>query len=134
MTDFYIPELDVMVTSKQTIHEHKAPTDDSIRLLNEFQTKAKESIIAKCDIKDNTINGVTVAFSSAHHSASLKGEVWIKFSINGEEFNLKEDYNVFEPVENEKLEMYLKDRLKAKVAEQILKLLTIETLKKLKAI
>jgi hypothetical protein len=71
-----------------TIKEVKAPTDESIRLLNEFQEKALDNLISKVEVNNNLIEGTVMAFDMAHTSASIQHEVKIicKFKINGQEF------------------------------------------------
>lgn len=72
----------------ETIKEIKAPTDESIRLLNEFQEKALDNIITKVEVKDNFVTGVVMAFDVARSASSIQHEIMIicKFKINGQEF------------------------------------------------
>lgn len=71
-----------------TIKEIKAPTDESIRLLNEFQERALDNLIAKVEVKDNLVSGTVVAFDMARTTASIQHEIMIicKFKLNGQEF------------------------------------------------
>lgn len=71
-----------------TIKDVKAPTDESIRLLNEFQEKALDNLISKVEVKNNLVEGTVFAFEMARTSASLQHEVIIicKFKINGHEY------------------------------------------------
>jgi len=41
------------------IHEHKVPTDDSIRFLNEMQRKAELDIVKSFRIEENNLKGVS---------------------------------------------------------------------------
>lgn len=70
------------------ITEKKAPTDESIRILNEFQEKALDNLIAKVEVKNNLIDGAVMAFDMARTSTAIQSEVTIicKFKINGQEF------------------------------------------------
>jgi len=45
-----------------TVTEHKAPTDESIRLYEEIKTKAYKSIVDTIDLKDNNIECSAVLF------------------------------------------------------------------------
>lgn len=69
-----------------TINEHRAPTDESIKIFNEIKAKAYESIIDTIVINDNLVN--------------IAGQVWrdncefstwcgYKFLINGKEYKGK---------------------------------------------
>ena len=69
------------------VTEHKAPTDESIRLLNEFEEKARENIIKKIKVNDNSLNIVSVAYYEDQITRELR--VHIKFSINGKEYLIK---------------------------------------------
>lgn len=70
------------------VEEKKAPTDESIRLLNEFQEKALDNLIAKVEVKDNLVTGTVMAFEMARTTAAIQYEIMIicKFKINGNEF------------------------------------------------
>lgn len=45
-----------LVPYVKTVIEHKAPTDDSIRLYEEIKTKAYQSILDKIIVNNNTLN------------------------------------------------------------------------------
>lgn len=70
------------------VEEKKAPTDESIRLLNEMQEKALDNLISKVEVKNNLVEGTVFAFEMARTSAALHHEVMIicKFKINGHEY------------------------------------------------
>lgn len=71
-----------------TVNEHKAPTDESVRLLNEFQEEAKQNLLAKLHVNDNTFNHTALLFMN---NPSILDEVqWIaKFQLNGKEIKLR---------------------------------------------
>lgn len=64
----------------KTIIEKKAPTDESIRLLNEFQKESSLNIIRHVSVKDNSFN---IEILRTSHLHSLSQLVSYKFSING---------------------------------------------------
>ena len=68
------------VSVTQTVHEHRAPTDESVKLLNEMQDKAIGNIIDTIVVQNNILNFVAVVFDSdiIHQSYNIK----CKFSIN----------------------------------------------------
>jgi hypothetical protein len=65
-------------------HEHRAPTDESIRIYSEMVEKAEESIVCKLSTGDNAIKANAIIF----HNASL-GEYHCRFhfTINGIPFD-----------------------------------------------
>lgn len=78
-----------------TIKEIKAPTDESIKLLNEFQEKALDNLISKIEVKNNIVEGTVCAFEMARTTAALQHEVMIicKFKINGHEYVVEKGIN-----------------------------------------
>lgn len=75
------------ISSSITIKEERAPTDDSIRLLQEMEDKVTKSIIDKIVIEDNVINGVVCMMDD--YSANAK-VIHIKFKLNSKDYHIKE--------------------------------------------
>jgi DNA-binding FadR family transcriptional regulator len=73
------------------INEHKAPTDESIRLLNEFQEKAKHNIIYQQAV---TSNNFTFHVTIFRHHFNETLDVWVKFNINGSDYELRFPFNL----------------------------------------
>jgi hypothetical protein len=101
------------------VHEHKAPTDESVRLLNEMQEKAVKNIIAAIRVEDNTVNGVAIAYQDLAMIQCRSGVmIYLKFKVNGVEHTFEEtvEDRIFADYKNEnKLTEFLRDRLKARV-------------------
>lgn len=70
---------------KVTVNEHRAPTDESIRIYEEMLRKAQENIIAKFPVEVLGVSGTAIAFHQDMTSYHRKVNVFIKFSINGKE-------------------------------------------------
>ncbi len=66
------------------VHEHKAPTDASIRLMEEAHDKAIKNIIAKVKVEDNLVNGECFWINQPWNIHEFK--ICYKFKINGKEF------------------------------------------------
>ena len=64
MFDKYIvtPEHTTYVPYEKTIIEKRAPTDESIKLFDEYQKRAQESLIERVHVADNTLNMEGAAF------------------------------------------------------------------------
>lgn len=73
-----------------TIKEVKAPTDESIRLLNEMQQKTVDNIMAKVEVKDNLLTGKCYLINLAAMGYRDQFKMIFKFSINGQEFDLEQ--------------------------------------------
>lgn len=74
-----------------TITEKRAPTDDSIKLLNEMQEKAKQNILTQITVDNNILKAHGIIFAGGYHSssavsASFKTKWILKFSLNGKEY------------------------------------------------
>jgi hypothetical protein len=86
-----------------TITEKKAPTDDSMRLLNEFKEKALSEILNAFEIKNNFLSGEIFFLASIDCNTNYI----IRIKINNEVFEergtidrydslLKNDHELFE--------------------------------------
>lgn len=67
-------------TNHTTIHEHRAPTDDSIRLADEMKYKVADSIVWTIRVEDNIINFWAVVFDLDY--AKMEYLIKCKFNIN----------------------------------------------------
>ena len=74
------------VPYEKTIVEKKAPTDESIRLLNEFHDKAKENILDRIIVENNKFNYKAIVYEESH---TMQRFISYSFSLNGENFNSK---------------------------------------------
>ncbi len=71
----------------QEIHEHKAPTDESVRLLSEMEEKAREHVAFQIEVRDNEFSGCVTQFVVNQYA--FVHDVYIKFTLNGKERNVK---------------------------------------------
>lgn len=79
----------VKITYPENIYheEKKAPTDESIRLFNEFRKEALDSILEKILVKDNNIEYTFVVTDYC-----LMPQYHFKIKINGVEYIKSYDY------------------------------------------
>jgi hypothetical protein len=103
------------------VQEHKAPTDDSARLLNELTIEAKKNLIKTITINDNTINCAAMFFVNSPISFNLTSQ--IRFKLNGKEFTIINEMERFSLI-NPSHEDFLKH-----IYETISKNITIELMK-----
>jgi len=71
------------------VHEHKAPTDESIRLMEDAHDKAIKNIIAKVKVENNLVNGECFLVEQPCNINDIK--LYFKFKINGKEFTLERE-------------------------------------------
>lgn len=79
-----------------TIHEHRAPTDESIKLFDELKEKAIRSVTHSVKLNNNKIDAVS-AFVVSNVGLTITDELVIRFILNGEnmEFAIKIDRHSF---------------------------------------
>lgn len=77
----------VPYTKEVTIHEHKAPTDKSIALLNEMQEKAKANIIKTIKIDENFLKAIALFYYESH--VEYRINFFIRFNLNGKDYEIK---------------------------------------------
>lgn len=89
-TNNYHRSTSYAVPYEKTVIEKKAPTDESIRLLNEFQEKARENLLQQILIDDNILRGVIVAQMLPGFSTAQNDTIYmVKFTLNGKEHNFE---------------------------------------------
>lgn len=76
----------VPYTKDVNITEKKAPTDESIRLLNEMQDVAKKNIIKAIRVKENYLDAVVIIYQDMPRHIAFGYDFQLKFTINAEEF------------------------------------------------
>jgi len=83
-----------LVPYEKTVHEHRAVTDESVKLLNEFQEKAIENVLHSFKLKDNIIEADGFFIQSNFMDYNIG--VHCKFKINSKEYYVKDSINCFE--------------------------------------
>ena len=68
------------------ITENRAPTDESVKLLNEMQDKAISNVVHSVSVTDNSINAVVFYF--IREAATWSYEWRARFTFNGKETTL----------------------------------------------
>jgi len=87
MFDTYISQTE-QVTREVTVKEYRAPTDESIKLLNEMQKKALDNIISQFSTSNNCLQMKCAVIEDYYDQA----KVFIcKFTLNGKDhrFDIK---------------------------------------------
>lgn len=106
------------------ITEKKAPTDESIRLLNEFQDKATRNLVGAFMVESNILKAGVLAFED---DASFNGiNIWAKFNLNGydKEFRFvvsRDEYNNFKSGERNLIIQNVKERFAQEIVREMSK-------------
>ena len=75
-------------------HEHRAPTDDSIKLLIELQEKAEKRILEQIHIEDNKFNILGVFFGNQNVMGN--STLQIRYFLNGKPFTISHEISHYE--------------------------------------
>ena len=103
------------------MHEHRAPTDESVRLLKEMEEKAAQKLIATVRLQDNTFNATCHVF---HHPCEMRVEFIVRFSLNGREYEIKSSEDQFEL---SRLTETAAQKMHKAVIEKLAALITLES-------
>jgi hypothetical protein len=89
MFDIYVNRLGTEYVDRNiTLNENRAPTDESVKLLNEMSDKALKNIVKTFSTTNNTLQ-ITAAVYEDHR---LQERAFLcKFVLNGKEHKLKVD-------------------------------------------
>ena len=66
--------------------EHRAPTDDSVRLLREMEEKARAQVVDAYVLRDNALSGAIVHFRS---DTSMEDIYQVALDLNGEKIRFR---------------------------------------------
>jgi len=67
------------------VHEHRAPTDESVKLLREMEAQAKSEVVDSIHLKDNTFDAKLYI---SKELMSLQRRYTIRFKLNNEKFEV----------------------------------------------
>lgn len=102
----------------QHIHNHLAPTDDSIRLYNELLEKAKLSLL-----ESNTIecNGITAAYMLQEKFTTQTIECYIRIKLNSETITRLFEMDNFDYINKEKFAIKMRENIAECITLYVLK-------------
>lgn len=81
----------VPYAKKIKITEHRAPTDESIKLVNEMREKVLRDMVCSLVVEDNTLNAVMVFVSGGERVLEDVLRYALKFTLNGKEYVFEKD-------------------------------------------
>jgi len=88
--NIHIHEHESHTTHNKTVHEHRAPTDDSIRIYKDLQEKAQASVLEHIALDTNELK---VQWTLSKNPATYRTEAICGISLNGKDhfFNIQLD-------------------------------------------
>lgn len=66
------------------IHEHRAPTDASVKLLKEMEQAAKDKLVASFVLDKNSLNGIVNIYQEVAYDRLV---IEVTFDLNGKRIN-----------------------------------------------
>ncbi len=98
-----------------SVTEKRAPTDESVRLLKEFEAEAKNKVLNAVSVKNTVFDGVL------HHTHDLHSDKFrfaCVFKLNGERMTASFEINT-EEANKEKVAIGIRDAIAAQIANSI---------------
>jgi hypothetical protein len=105
-----------------TVHEHRAPTDDSIRLAKEMEEKVKNQILGTAIVNNNSFE---IALYKLHHiSCHSFRAVWM---LNGSKHHIDIEVSMLKT--KQEIATAVRDEVAKAIASNMLMQLSIDCLK-----
>jgi len=100
----------------RNVHEHRAPTDESVKLLREMEAQAKAEVVKSIHLKDNTFDAKLYVVKEP---LSMQRRYTIRFKLNNEKFEVEKSFNEFD-FDEETAVREIHAAMSAKIAATIL--------------
>lgn len=97
------------------VHEHRAPTDASVRLLREMVANARAEVVEAVAVTDNTFNCVVHRYKDFLSDTLVLVAIW---SLNGRK--QKTDYVAPSGVDARSMALGLRDKMAVDIANYVL--------------
>lgn len=110
--------------STVTVHEHRAPTDESVRILRDLEAAAREKITTAIRLENSPIDAVIHGHIDA---LSQRRQYLVLIRINGKSVEVRREFNMLTPAEE------IAEGLLAAVSERIAALLLADAFRSVPA-
>lgn len=102
---------------KQDVHEHRAPTDESVRLLKEFEEKAQDKVVQSVHVGDSAFECVIHKERDCMSDSALLRAV---FSLNGRKESVQHSYRPRGPQDEVAAYAALRDKVASAIATKMI--------------
>lgn len=96
--NYYAQHSTEYVTKEVNVKEYKAPTDESVKLLNEMTEKSLANIVKQFATQDNDFNFGVMVYKNPMRFIT---EVIIKFKLNGKDHEMRFDVDEYRSVDQQ---------------------------------
>lgn len=100
-----------------TVKEYKAPTDESVKLLNEMTEKALNNIVKTFSTSNNTLQAKVAVYQD--HRMQVN-EFMCKFTLNGKDHMLRVEINAYETPDIDSMVEKLYTKVCEKLAQELM--------------
>lgn len=100
-----------------TVKEYKAPTDESVKLLNEITEKALNNIVKTFSTSNNTLQAKVAVYQD--HRMQVN-EFMCKFTLNGKDHMLRVEINTYETPDRSSMIEKLYTKVCEKLAQELM--------------
>jgi hypothetical protein len=110
---------------KKIVHEHRAPTDDSVKILKECQDQAIKGILSSISVENNLIKGHVTLIDGMAAVARMEYTLIFKFQINNQPYEVTKVFPYQLDEEGYKLMLALKNKMRSE-AEAVIMYYTLK--------
>lgn len=100
-----------------TVKEYKAPTDESVKLLNDMTEKALNNIVKTFSTSNNTLQAKVSVYQD--HRLQVN-EFMCKFTLNGKDHMLRVEINAYETPDMDSMVEKLYTKVCEKLAQELM--------------
>lgn len=100
-----------------TVKEYKAPTDESVKLLNEMTEKALNNIVKTFSTSNNTLQAKVAAYQDPRMGVN---EFMCKFTLNGKHHMLRVEFSAYETPDINSMVEKLYTKVCEKLAQEVM--------------
>lgn len=100
-----------------TVKEYKAPTDESVKLLNEMSEKALNNIVKTFSTSNNTLQAKVAVYQDNRMQVN---EFMCKFTLNGKDHMLRVEINTYETPDMNSMVEKLYTKICEKLAQELM--------------
>ena len=122
MFDKYYKHSTEYVPYTKSVVEHKAPTDESIKLYGELVEKAQRSLLDSFELKSSSVD---IAVQVSHNMLTREKQIWFKCVLNGQTIQdiIKLPYSL---ATREEMAGLIIDNISVKLSKALMSKLLIE--------
>lgn len=100
----------------KTVHEHRAPTDESIRILREMEQQIEAKVIGRLSLNNHQFKPTLLVYEE---HLEQKWGVWWVFEVNGEKFQGKFYVSKWDKASNSEAILSIFQEIRENLSKQI---------------